>query len=172
MIVGRDPWTRRASRKCRGDRKAPEIARTCRVFGEGNLGSHCFRVVQRCFGWQSLTTKHFSLFAETCDCFGAYRAGAARRRACHAVVQPKADATRCAAHPPSKVRRGKAGRRLQLRRHLVGRSNKLSIKLFVALGRGIPRKIARHRPFHQLRPNIAVAVNFPCAFDRIPKSVA
>ncbi len=70
---------------------------------------------------------------------------------------------RGAADPPS------TGRLLHLRGHLVVRADKF-IKCFVALGGSTPRKLARHRPFHQPAPYLALAKSLPGAFDRIPES--
>src|SRR5438552_10909170 len=62
------------------------------------------------------------------------------------------------------------GRPLHLRGYLVARENKFFIKSFVVLRGSIPRKLARHRPFHQPAPYLAVAKSLPGAFDRVPES--
>jgi hypothetical protein len=62
------------------------------------------------------------------------------------------------------------GRRL--RGDLIGRADEFSIQRFIALSREVPRKIASHRTFHQLRPKALVTEDVARPFHRVPESVA
>src|SRR5439155_27235008 len=46
------------------------------------------------------------------------------------------------------------------------------IQSFIALSRNLPREIAHHRTFHQLRPKALIAEDVARPFNRVPESVA
>src|SRR5438093_9484007 len=66
----------------------------------------------------------------------------------------------------------KAGTAATLRRGFVSCTNEFSVQRFVALRRRIPRKIARHCPFHQPRPDAPVLKDSPRTLDCVPESLA
>jgi hypothetical protein len=101
---------------------------------------------------------------------------------------PAASLDNCVSHEPERKSRpnfhrwvgltsGKLGqhtgaRAYRLRRSFVGPGNKVPVESFVALCGGIPGKIARHRPFHQLGPEPPIAEDLPGALNRIPEGFA
>jgi hypothetical protein len=101
---------------------------------------------------------------------------------------PAASLDNCVSHEPERKSRpnfhrwvgltsGKLGQHAgpwpyRSRCRFVGGVHKVSVKSFVALCGGVPGKIARHRPFHQLGPELPIAEDLPRAFNRIPEGFA
>jgi hypothetical protein len=110
------------------------------------------------------------------------------RIAFHDAKLSAASLDNCVSHEPERksrpnfhrwvgLTRGKlaqhtGARAYRLRSSFVGPGNKVSVESFVALCGGIPGKIARHRPFHQLGPELPIAEDLPRALNRIPEGFA
>src|SRR6266508_3527419 len=71
-----------------------------------------------------------------------------------------------------KARLRRDRRLYDLSRCFVASRNELSVQRFVTLRGCVPRKIARHCPFHQPRPEAPVSKDSPRTLDCVPESLA